>query len=86
MSIITDTYYENKSVKKHIYMYYKKCVHVVIEIYKYEKYIHIVIHKFHCIKTIIIIIQKNLILMLKNIVYFFLLLFVNDKIILYTII
>lgn len=25
MSIITDTYYENKSVKKHIYMYYKKC-------------------------------------------------------------
>lgn len=40
MSIITDTYYENKSVKKHIYMYYKKCVHVVIEIYKYEKYIH----------------------------------------------
>lgn len=43
MSIIIDTYYEKKSVKKHIYMYYKKCVHVVIEIYKYEKYIHIVI-------------------------------------------
>ena len=37
MSIITDTYYENKSVKKHIYMYYKKCVHVVIEIYKYGR-------------------------------------------------
>lgn len=39
MSIITDTYYENKSVKKHIYMYYKNVYMSVIEIYKYEKII-----------------------------------------------
>ena len=44
MSIITDTYYENKSVKKHIYMYYKKCYRtnncMQIEEIKYDITIH----------------------------------------------